>query len=123
MFGFLSALVEKGIYDKIFVNFLIVGHTHASIDQYFSVLSKAIKSSYFIPTPLALRQLLLTAHKDSRHQPYLISEITVYYDWADKINSVFNNKCVVSLAFTLTYIFDEFVMFLIFRLFPFFTVL
>ena len=96
MFGFLTALVEKGIFDKISVNFLIVGHTHASIDQYFSTLSTAIKQTYFIPTPLALRELLLTAHKDWLKQPHLIKEITVYYDWAERIKAVFNNKCTVS---------------------------
>ena len=44
MFAYASALVENGYFDVLEVNFLIVGHTHSSIDQYFSVLSKAISS-------------------------------------------------------------------------------
>ena len=43
MFAYASALVELGYFDAIDTNFLIVGHTHSSIDQYISVLSKAIK--------------------------------------------------------------------------------
>jgi hypothetical protein len=52
MFAYASALVELGYFDAIDTNLLIVGHTHSSIDQYFSVLSKAIKSAEFIGLPL-----------------------------------------------------------------------
>lgn len=34
-------LIEMEQFNEIYVNFLIVGHTHASIDQFFSVLKKA----------------------------------------------------------------------------------
>ena len=36
VFGYLSTLVDKGIFKKIKVNFLLVGHTHDHIDQMFS---------------------------------------------------------------------------------------
>ncbi len=45
MFMYLSYLIETGILKEIEVNFLIVGHTHCSVDQYFSVLSRAVKES------------------------------------------------------------------------------
>ena len=96
MFGFLSALVEKGIFERISVNFLIVGHTHASIDQYFSVLSKTIKNADWIGTPLALRELLRGAH-EVQYQPKVIAEINVYYDWKEPINKAFNNKLKVRI--------------------------
>ena len=35
MFGYLSMLVDMGIFEKIKVNFLLVGHTHDHIDQMF----------------------------------------------------------------------------------------
>ena len=89
MFCFLSLLVEKFIFDKITVNFLIVGHTHASINQFFSVLSGAIKDSDWIATPISLRQLLKSAHKELRFQPKVIRELIVYHDWA----SFLTNKC------------------------------
>jgi hypothetical protein len=37
---------------------LIVGHTHASIDQYFSVLAREIYKSNFIGSPIFLEALL-----------------------------------------------------------------
>ena len=47
IFGFYCVLIESWSFDEIEIAFLIVGHTHAtcSIDQYFSVISKAIKKS------------------------------------------------------------------------------
>ena len=40
VFGYLSMLVEKGIFKKVKVNFVLVGHTHDHIDQMFSRFSK-----------------------------------------------------------------------------------
>ena len=51
-------MVEADIFDVIDVHFLVVGHTHASIDQYFSVLAKQICRCDFIGSPLALEALL-----------------------------------------------------------------
>jgi hypothetical protein len=50
--------VEKNIFDTVDIFFLIVGHTHASIDQYFSVLARQIFSCDFIGSPLSLHALL-----------------------------------------------------------------
>lgn len=55
MFAYLSLLVERLHFEKVYVNFLIVGHTHTTIDQYFSVITKAICSKKFIGSPLALQ--------------------------------------------------------------------
>jgi hypothetical protein len=58
MFAWVSMLVDQGIFDTVDIFFLIVGHTHASIDQYFSVLAKQILSCEFIGSPLSLQALL-----------------------------------------------------------------
>lgn len=52
-----SILVETGCFNIVTVGFLIIGHTHASIDQYFSCLRKKIKKASFIASPLALQHL------------------------------------------------------------------
>ena len=52
-----ALLVELGFFDKVTVGFLIIGHTHASIDQYFSCLRKLIRRASFIASPLALHHL------------------------------------------------------------------
>ena len=41
------------------MHFLIVGHTHSVIDQYFSVISTKIFMAEFIATPHALHALIL----------------------------------------------------------------
>jgi hypothetical protein len=78
----MSLLVESFIFDRIECNFLIVGHTHSSIDQYFSVLSGAIKSTTFIGSPLSLMNLLSVAHSGENIdcRPTVCRQISVYYD-------------------------------------------
>lgn len=52
-----AILVELGYFETVTVGFLIIGHTHASIDQYFSCLRKLIRRASFIASPLALQHL------------------------------------------------------------------
>ena len=40
--GYLSMLVEKGIFKKIKINLLLVGRTHDHIDKMFSRFSKKL---------------------------------------------------------------------------------
>lgn len=42
VFGYLTHLVDSGIFKKVYVSFLPVGHTHEDIDQCFSVIQKAL---------------------------------------------------------------------------------
>jgi hypothetical protein len=43
VFGYLSMLVEMGIFQKVKVGFLLVGHTHDHIDEMFSHFSVTLK--------------------------------------------------------------------------------
>lgn len=43
LFGFLSDLVERGVFDAVQVGFLMIGHTHEDIDQFLSVISAWLK--------------------------------------------------------------------------------
>lgn len=58
MFAYLSLLVQEGHFRVIEVFFLIVGHTHTSIDQYFSVISRMIWMCAFLGSPISLESLL-----------------------------------------------------------------
>ena len=69
-----------------------MGHTHASIDQYFSVISKAIKKAVFIGTPLALLELIRRCHEMSWQQRAIIREIKVYYDMKSYFAQYINKK-------------------------------
>ena len=99
MFGYLSTLVEHDVFEEIFVNFLIVGHTHASIDQYFSVLSNKIAEQKFIGTPKMLMTLLNVAHAVANERPLIPPQkIIVNYDVAGffekgLIQNIFTTIC------------------------------
>ncbi len=94
MMAYLSLLVESGEFDEIHMNYLIVGHTHSLIDQFFSVLSKAIKMANFIGSPLALRDLFLQKVGSSRIA--VIRQISVFYDFPNAINPFLNTSIKVS---------------------------
>jgi len=85
MMGYLSLLVEKGIFEEIDINFLLVGHTHGSLDQQFSVYSKKIKSrqTKFIGSRMALHDLLRNAYQSSHawKKPTISKQIQVVYDF------------------------------------------
>jgi hypothetical protein len=72
MFTYLSMLVEMCDFDRIDVNFLVVGHTHASIDQFFSVLAKAIDRTKCIVSPLALKKVIKEAFVNDIRQRKVI---------------------------------------------------
>ena len=55
---YLSLLVELAIFDEISIGFLIVGHTHAPIDQKFSAIKARIRNAKFIASPYSLWRLL-----------------------------------------------------------------
>lgn len=42
MFGFLAALVQRGLVKEIEVNFLMVGHTHNRLDGWFSKIAAKV---------------------------------------------------------------------------------
>ena len=77
MFAYLSLLVEQRHFDEIRVNFLIFGHTHAPIDQYFSVITKKLFGK-FVGSPESLRNLF-----NQCQDPLINSQIFVQYDSID----------------------------------------
>lgn len=107
MFTYISLLVQEGHFKVIEVFFLIVGHTHASIDQYFSVLARLIWRSHFIGSPLALEYLIgkndlvRSLSGDSwqdeggsikKAKPLLVKKITVVYDMKTALLPLINKK-------------------------------
>lgn len=78
MFFYLSMLVEMEIFGSVTVNFLMVGHTHSSIDQYFSQLCKVLKTAPFLGTHLALHHLFKT-HLSQETRPLVCRSVDVYY--------------------------------------------
>jgi hypothetical protein len=90
MFAYLSMLIELGHFDEIYVRFLIVGHTHSDPDQMFSVLTKKIKSTKFIGSPISFRGLLKIAHNNIELRPAVVREINVVYDMKEAFTPYIN---------------------------------
>jgi hypothetical protein len=104
VFTYISLLVQQGLFSKIEVFFLIVGHTHASIDQFFSILSKRISKHYFIGSPLSLEYLLCKlvigkklsgkswVNERYKEVPLLVRKISVVYDMKSALKPLINKK-------------------------------
>ena len=102
VFAYFSLLVQDRHFRVVEVFFLIVGHTHASIDQYFSILSKLIWSSEFVGSPLALEALLkkegLVKNLSGkswekgaeRAKPLIVRKLSVVYDMKTALNPLIN---------------------------------
>ena len=58
MMAYLGALVDSGVFGRIVLSFLPVGHTHEDIDQMFSTFSKALKYTTRTPEKNSRRSLL-----------------------------------------------------------------
>ena len=56
LMAFLALLVEEGVFKKVIVSFLPVGHTHEDIDQFFSRIAKQLRMyTAYARQELALR--------------------------------------------------------------------
>ena len=92
MFCFGAILIELGYFDRINTNFLIVGHTHCNLDQNFSVLSKRIYESEHILTPLAMKELLASAHSSPKERPLHIIQLQSVHDMKNHLSDIINLK-------------------------------
>ena len=96
MFAYGSSLIEVGTVQEVNINFLIVGHTHSNLDQYFSVYSKKIKRSDFIGSVPALHELYKTAHSGKyeylRPRPHEHEQLRFVHDWVGYFAPIINTK-------------------------------
>lgn len=90
MFCYAAALVELGYAHTVNIAFLIVGHTHDFLDQTFSVLSAAIGSAKFVLTPLAMQELIQTAHHDPDFRPHMHVHLQYVYDYKAYFEVMYN---------------------------------
>jgi hypothetical protein len=100
----MSTLVEKFFFEEIHCNFLVVGHTHCSVDQYFGVCTKIINRQRWIGSPLSFQNLLLTAHQDPKRHPTVNRQIYVIYDFRAYFKPIINKItwCQVPHCFKFT---------------------
>ena len=58
MFCFWSLLVHMGVFREIYVNFLLVGHTHEDINALFGRWSMHLKENNFLTIPLLMKSFI-----------------------------------------------------------------
>ena len=86
LFSYLALLLEKQVFRKVKVNFLIVGHTHENIDQMFSRFSIALRTV----DCLTLEELMHCARTSMKLQPNVV-EVKSTIDWKAWLEPVSNN--------------------------------
>ena len=58
VFAFFSLLVSKGIFREVYINFLIVGHTHEDIDALFGRWSSRLKTNNYPTLPRLMKSFM-----------------------------------------------------------------
>ena len=76
LFAFLSDLVERKVFDKVYAGFLMVGHTHEDIDQFFSVIASWLKKFETIcPDIESLKQAIKAAFLSKGKDPPTVAHL------------------------------------------------
>ena len=83
--------MEQFYFDCIELFFLIVGHTHNILDQWFSVLGNAIIRAHFIGSVLAMHELYKSSHSEKKKNPE-VYQLRVYRDYRKWFNPVRNDS-------------------------------
>ncbi|XP_063439429.1 uncharacterized protein LOC134720824 isoform X3 [Mytilus trossulus] len=88
VFGFLSLLVELGVFKKVKVSFLMVGHTHEDVDQVFSRFSSWLARQAVLTLPKLMRAF------ESCTTPNPVSvQTSKVWDTAGWISQYLNKMC------------------------------
>jgi hypothetical protein len=73
VFCFWSLLVPKGIFREVYVNFMLVGHTHDDIDALFGRWSMFLRKENFSTIPFSMKSFMRV--KSIPTIPHLIEEV------------------------------------------------
>ena len=94
MFCFLSHIIEDCYFDEIEMFFLVVGHTHNILDQWFGVLARAIRKANFIGSALAIHAIYMIAHQEKvEHlRPKVVHQLELYHDMRKYYGPLINHE-------------------------------
>jgi hypothetical protein len=81
VFNFFFLLVQKGVFRDVYVNFLLVGHTHKDIDAIFGRWSYRLRANDY-PTLPMLMKLFMDTEKQPLI-PHLIEEVPNFKAFVD----------------------------------------
>jgi hypothetical protein len=81
VFSFFSLLVHKGVFREVYVNFLLVGHTHEDIDAMFGRWSCRLRENDYPTLPILMKSFM-----DAETEPiipHLIEEVPNFKEFVD----------------------------------------
>jgi hypothetical protein len=81
VFSFFSLLVQKGVFREVYVNFLLVRHTHEDIDAMFGRWSYRLRANDYPTLPMLMKSFM-----DAEKQPvilHLIEEVPNFKAFVD----------------------------------------
>jgi hypothetical protein len=81
VFSFFSLLVHKGVFREVYINFLLVGHTHEDIDTMFGRWSYKLRANDYSTLPMLMKSII-----DVEKQPvipHLIEEVPNFKAFVD----------------------------------------
>jgi hypothetical protein len=81
VFCFWSLLVAKGIFQEVFVSFLLVGHTHEDIDATFGRWSMKLHESDYPTLPSLMESFMLLDPNSQNIIPSLIEEVPTFKEF------------------------------------------
>jgi hypothetical protein len=99
----LSICVESGYFSDVYINFLIVGHTHCPLDQTFSVVSRGLMRKAVILSPRVLYEVLKNAAKEPHQKPVVVKLVEKVFNFRDSCQYFINmvNKRIVLVVVAL----------------------
>ncbi len=92
MLAFATYLVEAGVFESIELNFLMVGHTHEDIDQFFSVIAGRFKRLVFQSSAATVisyedfQKEVMAAFRDVEKKPKCVDRVAVCHDFVTWFN-------------------------------------
>jgi hypothetical protein len=81
VFSFFSLLVHKGVFCEVYVNFLLVGHTHEDIDAMFGRWSCRPRENDYPTLPMLMKSFMNSETKPVI--PHLIEEVSNFKAFVD----------------------------------------
>ena len=105
LFAFLADLVLKNVFNEVHVGFLMVGHTHEDIDQFFSIISSWLRKVQMIcPDPQSLSEAIKDAFWQRKGGD--IPEVIIYKSYSIRtsfrLRQILCRICKQNLALLLT---------------------
>ena len=73
MFAFFLLLTYHGVFQEVYINFLMVGHTHDDIDALFGKWSYKLRGTDYPTLPLLMKSFMDTESRPVI--PHLIEEV------------------------------------------------